>query len=58
MGQGCITHPWVFNVYMDGAMKVKMGMEKRGVRFVEEGKEWRFPVLPCEDDLVFLVEEV
>ena len=34
MRQGCIMFPWVFNVYMDVVMKdVKMGMERRGVRF-------------------------
>ena len=24
--QGCIMSPWLFNVYMDGVMEVKMGM--------------------------------
>ena len=34
--QGCIMSPWLFHVYMDGLMKeVKMGMGRRGVRFLE-----------------------
>ena len=33
--------PWVFNVYMDGMMKEKMGMGRRGVRFLEDGREYR-----------------
>ena len=33
--QGCVTSPWLFNVYMDEVMKeVKMGMGRRGVRFL------------------------
>ena len=37
--QGCIMSSWLFNVYMDAVMKdVKMGMGRRGVRFMEE---WR-----------------
>ena len=40
--QGCIMSPWLFNVYMDAVMKeVKMWMRRRGVRFQEEGREWR-----------------
>ena len=40
--QGCIMSPWLFNVYMDAVMKeVKMGMGRRGVRFQDEGREWR-----------------
>ena len=32
--------PWLFNVYMDGVMKkVKMGMGRMGVRFLEKEKE-------------------
>ena len=51
--QGCIMSPWLFNVYMDAVMKeVKMRMGKRGVRFVEEGREWRLPDLVYTDDLV------
>ena len=43
--QGCVI-PWIFNVYTDAAMKeVKMGIRRIGVRFLEEGKEWRLPVL-------------
>ena len=37
---GYIMSPWLFRVYMDAVMKeVKMGMGKRGVRFMEEGRE-------------------
>ena len=40
--QGCIMSPWLFSVYMDGAVKeVKMGMGRRGVSFMEDGREWR-----------------
>ena len=43
--QGCIMSPWLFNVYMDGVVKeVKMGMERRGVSFLD-GREWRLPGL-------------
>ena len=38
--KGYIMSPWFFNVSMDVAMKeVKMGMERRGVRFSEEERE-------------------
>ena len=40
--QGCIISPWLFNVYIDGVMKeVKMWMGRRGVSFMEDGREWR-----------------
>ena len=39
--QGCIMSPWLFNVYMDTVMEVKMGMGRRGVRFLEDGRECR-----------------
>ena len=36
--QVCIMCSWLFNVYMNTEMKkVKMGMGRMGVRFVEEG---------------------
>ena len=36
--QGCIMSSWLFIVYIDGVMKeVKMGMERRGVSFMEDG---------------------
>ena len=45
--------PWLFNLYMDALMKeVKMKMWRMGVRFLEEGKEWRLPGLLHADDLV------
>ena len=43
---------WLFNVYMDGVIKVKMGMGRRRVRFQEEGREWRLPEFLYADDLV------
>ena len=46
--------PWLFNGRSDEGMK--MGMEKRGVRFHEEGREWRLPVLLYVDDLVLCGE--
>ena len=43
---GCIMSPRLFNVYIKAVMKnVKMGRGKRGVRFLEHGREWRFPCL-------------
>ena len=51
--QEYIMSPWLFNVYMDAFMKeVKMGMVRRGVRFLKVGKEWRLPVLLYADYLV------
>ena len=32
--------------------EVKMGMGSRGVRFLEEGREWRLPGILFADDLV------
>ena len=38
--QGYIMSPWLFNVYINTAIKeLKMGMGKRGVRFLEEERE-------------------
>ena len=37
--QGCVMSPWLFNVYMNEVMKVKMGRGKRGVRFLGDGRE-------------------
>ena len=45
--------PWLFNVFMDGVMKEEnMGMGKRGVSYMEDGREWRLPSLSYADDLV------
>ena len=45
--------PWLFNVYMDTMMKgVRMGMGRKGVRFMEHGREWRLLGLLYGDDLV------
>ena len=53
MRQGCIMTPWLFTLYMDGLIKeVKRGMGCRGVRFMEDGNEWRLPGLLYVDDLV------
>ena len=52
--KGCIMSPWLFNKYMDAVMKeIKMGM---GVRFLVEGRKWRFPGLLYPDDLVLCGE--
>ena len=49
--------PWLFNVYMDEGMKeVEMGMGRMGVRFMEGGREWRFPGLLYVDDLILYGE--
>ena len=44
--------PWLFNVYRDAVMKVKMGMGRRGGRFQEEGRERRLPGFLYADDLI------
>ena len=55
--QGCTMSPWPFNAYLDGVMKeVKMGMGRRGVRFLEDGREWGLPGLLYADDLVLCGE--
>ena len=44
---------WLFNVYMDAMMKeVKIGIGRKRVKFLEEGREWRLPGLLYADDLV------
>ena len=49
--------PWLFNVYMDGVMKeVKIGMERKAVSFMEDGREWRLPTLLYAEDLVLCGE--
>ena len=45
--------PWLFNVYMDAVI---MGMGRREVRFLEDGREWRLPCLMYVDDLVMCGE--
>ena len=55
--QGCILSPWLLNVYMDGVVKeVKMGMVRKGVSFLEDGREWRLPSLLNADELVLCGE--
>ena len=54
----CIISPWLFNVYMDGVIKeVKMGMGRRGMRFMEDGRECSNFVLygKLEEDLRAMV---
>ena len=36
--------------------EVKMGMGRRGVSFLEDGREWRLPGLLYTDDLVLCGE--
>ena len=49
--------PCLSNVYMDAVMKeVKLRMERMEVRFLKEGREWRFPGLLYADDLVLCGE--
>ena len=44
-------------VYLDAVKKeVKMGMGRRGMRFQEEGKEWRLSGLLYAEDLVLCGE--
>ena len=35
--------------------EVKMGMGRRGVCFLKDGREWRFSGLLYADDLVYVV---
>ena len=45
--------PGLLDVYMDGVMKeVKMRMGKRGVSFMEDGREWRLSGLFYADDFI------
>ena len=39
--------PWLFDVYMDGAMKLKMGIGGRGVRFREDGLLYANDLVLC-----------
>ena len=44
--QGCIISPWLLNEYIDTMMKeVRIGMRRMGVKFIEEGRDWRLPTL-------------
>ena len=44
-------------IYMDGVMKeVNMGMGRRGVRFLEDGIEWRLNSLLYVDYLILCSE--
>ena len=54
--QGCIISPWLFSVYMDTVMRVKICMRRRGVKFLEEEGKERLPGLLCADDLVLCEE--
>ena len=55
--QECIMSRLLFKVHMDAMMKeVKMGMERRRVRFQEEEREWRLARLLYADDLVLCGE--
>ena len=48
---------WKRYVYMDVVMKeVERGMGRRGVRILEEGREWRLLGLLYADDLVLVGE--
>ena len=49
--------PLTIYPYMDGMMKdVKMGMGRRGVSFLEDGRDWRLPGLLYGDGLVLFGE--
>ena len=40
-----IMSGWLFNVYIDAVMEVKMGMGRRGVRFQERRVEIVWPLV-------------
>ena len=47
----------LFNVSRDAVMKeVKIGMGRKGVKFIEQGREWRLPGLLYADDLILCGE--
>ena len=49
-------YPKLFNTYIDTVIEeVQMRMGRRGVRFLEEGREWRLPCLLYADDLVLVL---
>ena len=48
--------PWLFNVFKDGVKEVKMGMGRRGVSILEDGREWRLPGLLYAEDLALCGE--
>ena len=53
VSQGCIMSTWLFNVCMEAVInEVKIGIGRRGVRFQEEGRDWRLPGLLYADGLV------
>ena len=55
--KGCFMSPWLFIEYMDPVMKeMKMAIRKKGVRFLEEGRESRLPGFFYADDLVLCAE--
>ena len=55
--EACVISSWFFNVYMDAVIiERKLGMGRREVRFLERGREWRFPGLLYSDDLVLCGE--
>ena len=63
-GEQFIIHSGVYHVplavqyiYMDGVRKlVKMRMGRRGMRFLEDAREWRLSDLFYADDLVLCGE--
>ena len=55
--QVCSMSSWLFNLYMDGVMiEVKVGLGRRGVSFLEDGREWRLTGPLYADDLVLCGE--
>ena len=53
MGDLSTMSTWLFNLYIDGIIKeVKVRMGRRGVRFLDYGREWRLNGLLYTDDLV------
>ncbi len=49
--QGCVMSPWLFNIYMDGAMREMKGkVGKVGVRMYDEGRKWVLNSILLADD--------
>lgn len=54
-GQGFMTLPWLFNLFMDGIMReVSARVFGRGVEFQHNGHEWEINDLLHEDDTVLV----